>query len=122
MGYTTYFDGEFKLSRKLTILEFYYLKRFSEVRHMKRDISKLQFNWIYQELKINIESDKNHQGEFYIVHLPPQPTLLSSPDYFKFSYKHRKIILTLMMIRNRLYKKWTKIFSSKSSLTYFVMK
>lgn len=112
MGYTTYFDGEFTLSRKLTTLEFYYLKKFSEARHMKRDISKLQFNWIYKELNIESNNPKNpnktRQCEFYIIHLPPQPTLLSSPDYFNFSRKHRKIILTLMMIRNRLYKNMDK--------------
>lgn len=108
MGYTTYFDGEFTLSRKLTTLEYYYLKRFSEVRHMKRDVTKLEFNWIYKELNIKSINLKNNQGDFYIIHLPPQPTLLSPPNYFNFSHKHRKTILTLMMIRNKLYKNMDK--------------
>jgi hypothetical protein len=41
MGYTTDFEGSFKLSRPTTVKEFNYINTFSETRRMKRDVNKL---------------------------------------------------------------------------------
>ena len=41
MGYTTDFEGSFKLSRKTTATEFNYINMISETRRMKRDVNKL---------------------------------------------------------------------------------
>lgn len=38
MGYTTEFSGRFKLNRKLYPTHALYLKRFAEIRHMRRDV------------------------------------------------------------------------------------
>lgn len=40
MGYTTEFEGAFKLDRELTRKEEKYLRAFAEIRHMKRDSAK----------------------------------------------------------------------------------
>lgn len=42
MGYTTDFDGMFKLDRPLTVAQMRYLQCFADVRHMKRDVEKLE--------------------------------------------------------------------------------
>lgn len=41
MGYTTYFNGSFKLSRPATETEMNYINKFCETRRMKRDVNKL---------------------------------------------------------------------------------
>jgi hypothetical protein len=41
MGYTTDFEGSFKLSRPATDTEFTYINTFSNTRRMKRDVNKL---------------------------------------------------------------------------------
>ncbi len=41
MGYTTDFEGSFKLSRPTTDTEFNYINTFSNTRRMKRDVNKL---------------------------------------------------------------------------------
>ena len=41
MGYTTDFEGSFKLSRPTTVTEFNYINMISETRRMKRDVNKL---------------------------------------------------------------------------------
>lgn len=41
MGYTTDFNGGFKLSKPLTKKQFDYLEAFSQTRRMKRDVNKL---------------------------------------------------------------------------------
>lgn len=104
MGYTTYFDGSFRLSRKLTVLQAFYLARFSAIRHVKRDVLKLKNNWILKKLRLNSESE----GEFYIGIVPPEPVLKTQADFYKFNFKHREIIKTLMLIRNRCYKNLDK--------------
>jgi hypothetical protein len=42
MGVDTYFEGSFKLDKPLKPEHLAYLKRFSETRRMKRDVSQLQ--------------------------------------------------------------------------------
>lgn len=42
MGYTTYFDGEFRLDRPLTQKQIDYLKLFADTRRMKRDAVKAE--------------------------------------------------------------------------------
>lgn len=40
MGYTTYFEGEFKLDRPLTVAHKAYLDQFNQTRRMERDADK----------------------------------------------------------------------------------
>ncbi len=42
MGYTTDFEGSFTLDKPATAEQIAYLNKFSSVRHMKRDVAKLQ--------------------------------------------------------------------------------
>ena len=42
MGYSTDFNGEIKISPKLKTLDKEFLDKFFQIRHMKRDMSKLK--------------------------------------------------------------------------------
>jgi hypothetical protein len=101
MGYTTYFYGEFILSRPLTAIELYFLKTFNRMRHTKLHLDKLKSNWILD--KLNLAPTKENEGQYYIL-APPEPILRTSSDYFLFDNPSQTIITTLLCIKNRLYR------------------
>jgi len=77
MGYTTDFYGQFDLNKKLDLLLHVYLKRFSEVRHMKRDPNKIAqlislkrfkeyltlFGGVGTEAEFFIDGKENYMGD-----------------------------------------------------------
>ena len=72
MGYTTDFNGSLKLNKKLTPEQLTYINKFSEVRHMKRDVSKLMELYKGEGGLIGITTDKTPKeiygldGEYYV--------------------------------------------------------
>jgi len=66
MGYTTDFFGKFKLSKPLTQDQNDYLIAYSETRHFKRNVMRLNMPHLMSRLNIDFGKD----GEFYITKTP----------------------------------------------------
>jgi hypothetical protein len=64
MGYTTYFTGEFKLDKPLTIAQFNYLKKFAAMRHMKRNAIDIEFR--PDPLRHKVGLPVGTEGEFFV--------------------------------------------------------
>lgn len=65
MGYTTWFNGSLTFNKPVTEELKNYVNKFSNVRHMKRDVEKLKEiypNWIDNCYKGNLGND----GEYFI--------------------------------------------------------
>lgn len=65
MGYTTWFNGSLTFNKPVTEELKNYVNKFSNVRHMKRDIGKLKEvhpNWMDECYKGNLGCD----GEFFV--------------------------------------------------------
>jgi hypothetical protein len=65
MGYTTDFEGSFTLDRPLTVPQFNYLKKFSETRHMKRNVAHLID--VADPLRLKVGLPLGVEGEFFIA-------------------------------------------------------
>lgn len=64
MGYTTEFYGQFDLNRKLSKKRFEYLKKFAEIRHMRRIASsKILKN---DPLRLAVKLPIGVEGEFFV--------------------------------------------------------
>lgn len=63
MGYTTEFSGSFKISPSIKEEHVNYINRFSSVRHMKRDVSKLKN--IKDEVRVAVKLPIGREGEFF---------------------------------------------------------
>jgi hypothetical protein len=81
---------------------------------MKLHVEKLQSNWILD--KLNLGPTKENEGQYYIL-APPRPILRTSSDYYIFDPKSREVILTMMCIRQRLFRNIDKSIFFKI-LTY----
>jgi len=69
MGYTTEFDGYFKLSRQLTETEKEYIQKFNDIRHMRRDVDKLHkvYNGKYgNPFAKTREEVYGREGEYFV--------------------------------------------------------
>ena len=67
MGYTTDFEGSFKLSRKTTETEFNYINMISETRRMKRDVNKLmEIHKGEFGHPTRTENPYGNEGEFFV--------------------------------------------------------
>ena len=72
MGYTSDFDGSLKLSKQLTPEQKDYINKFSDVRHMKRDVSKLMELFKGEGGLVGITPDKTPEeiygvdGEYFV--------------------------------------------------------
>jgi hypothetical protein len=64
MGYTTDFTGTFTLDKPLTIAQFNYLKKFSEARHMRRNVALLIDRPDPARTKVGLPI--GFEGEFYV--------------------------------------------------------
>jgi hypothetical protein len=64
MGYTTDFTGQFTFDKPLASHHLQYLKRFSDMRHMKRDVKKLE--QLEDPDRIAVGLPLGVQGEFFV--------------------------------------------------------
>jgi len=64
MGYTTYFNGSFNLDKTLSSEHKLYLNTFNNIRHMKRDIDKLQN--LPDPVRENVGLPIGKDGEYYV--------------------------------------------------------
>jgi hypothetical protein len=62
MGYDTIFKGAFGIDKPLTRSQIYYLNRFSEMRHMRRDIDRLPSDPLREIVKLPL----GYEGEHFV--------------------------------------------------------
>lgn len=95
MGYTTDFEGSFKLDKPLTALHKFYLQNFNYIRHVKRNVKLLPVDPILELVKL----PKGAGGEFYIgSKLNKIPLWTPQTNKFYTQYFKRKV-LTLMCVQ-----------------------
>ena len=66
MGYTTYFEGEFKLDKPFTQEHSEYLAKFNASRRMKRDVKKLKTMYNGEHGLPGAADPYGQEGEFYV--------------------------------------------------------
>ena len=107
MGYTTDFEGSFKLDKPLTALHKLYLQKFNEIRHMKRRVDLLPVDPILKFVKL----PKGVEGEFYIgTKLRKIP--LWTPQTNKFYTKEfkQKVLMLMCIQKYHLYELDQNVF------------
>lgn len=83
MGYNTWFDGSFSFNKPVSEALKDYVNRFSNVRHMKRDVSKIKEKYpLYTNINLGIDGEyfeggKENDGTIIDYNKPPstQPGL-----------------------------------------------
>src|SRR5205085_10365952 len=95
MGYDTNFWGSFKLDRPLTKLQSYYINKFAEKRHVKRNIDMLPYDPILNMLGLSV----GDEGEFFIgSKLAAMPIWIPESNKF-FTNNFKRLVLLLMCIQ-----------------------
>lgn len=95
MGYTTDFDGSFKLDKPLTPLHKLYLEHFNDIRHMKRNVEVLPVDPILKFVKL----PKGVEGEFYIgSKLKKMPSWTPQTNKY-YTEEFRQKVLVLMYVQ-----------------------
>ena len=80
MGYTTTFDGSVSFNKPITMEFAAYINKFSEIRHMKRDVEKIkEFYPNWEELCFN--GHLGNEGEYFIGEDPKGDYDFSVTDY-----------------------------------------
>lgn len=65
MGYSTWFDGSFRFNKPVDYKLKNYIKKFHDVRHMRRDVEKIKE--VFPNWERNcLNGDLGNEGEFFV--------------------------------------------------------
>jgi len=96
-----FFEGHIDIDKPLKHWEIFYLKRFIGIRHMKRNVYKIDDNhWLLKLMKL----PKGADGEFFVP-LPKPGVHCTLENYKDFLPSFQKVIITLFCIHRFHYYK-----------------